>query len=236
MKEQPILFSEPMVQAILEGRKTQTRRIVSARNSLIDGSPTSSRKWESMEFDFDQAWVDQGPSPAGNPGPYLHVPSMAHGTVHRIYPRYFNCWDALWVRETWCNAWDDERDRWSDPPRYHYRADGYEVRHVDSVHRSPWQPSIHMPRKASRITLRITGVRIERLQEIGARDAIAEGIENSVIPGHGRIEGSWKVYTDPKLGSLCPISSYQTLWESIHGRGSWDANPWVCAITFERLS
>lgn len=198
MKERPILFSAPMVQAILEGRKTQTRRICKPQpHSVGDHFSTRSHGTLMIRKPGEEAWKPI-PCPYGTAG------------------------DRLWVRETWCNAWDDERDRWHDPPRYHYRADGYEVRHVDSALKSPWRPSIHMPRAASRITLEITNVRAERLNDISNEDAAAEG-----WPGPDERNS---------IASAYPIAWYAALWGSINGRGSYDLNPWVWVIGFKRLT
>lgn len=201
MKERPILFSGPMVRAIIEGRKTQTRRVVKARHfpklekflgGLLDG------KWNLI------------PLPYGKPG------------------------DRLWVRETWCLKEDPYNAEGNhDKTCVHYRADGYKVRAVDgdgfqlwnkdNSEASPWRPSIHMPRWASRITLEITSVRVERLQDISIDDAIAEGVFQGFDPpdGHGfRSEAR---------------NLYRELWESINGPGSWDANPFVWVIEFKRV-
>ncbi|MCK5605675.1 hypothetical protein KAR91_27520 [Candidatus Pacearchaeota archaeon] len=98
MKDHPMLFKGDMVKAILDLRKTQTRRIITPRNSFLDGRPWEKRYKESKP-DWDNAWVDSGPSPAGNVGPYLHLPFPELGTTHRIYPRYA-VGDTIWVRET----------------------------------------------------------------------------------------------------------------------------------------
>lgn len=89
-----------------------------------------------------------------------------------------------------------------------------------SSHDGKWKPSIFMPRIASRITLEITGVRVERLNEISADDAIAEGVE---------------IITSIDHGSTDPIAAYRVLWESINGKGSWEKNPWVWCISFKRI-
>lgn len=216
MRERPILFSGPMVRAILDGRKTQTRRVVKPQP-----------QFDSFQGEYGQVerfWFKDTPwdpediadcCPYGQPG------------------------DRLWVRETWCEAWDDKKDCLSDPPRYHFRADGYEVVHVDDFERSPWRPSIHMPRRACRLLLEVTDVRIERLQAIIYEDALAEGVMNgaaiceSVEPGKRNIAGETAAETARRL--RWPQRHFEILWDSINGAGAWDANPWVWAISFKRM-
>ena len=104
MMDRPSLFSAQMVRALLDGRKTQTRRIITPGNSLFNGG-----RWSALhkrqEWDWEGAWVDGGPSPMGNPGPYLKLPWQAgdddfQGSVHRIYP-VIQPGDRLWVKEAW---------------------------------------------------------------------------------------------------------------------------------------
>ena len=185
MKERPILFSAPMVRAILSGSKSQTRRIVKAR---------------------DLEWMDvhQG----------LREPDNAERCPHG------QPGDRLWVRETWHDASSSLHSCAL------YRADGIDL------HWDKWTPSIHMPRWASRITLEITSVRVERLQEISIEDAKAEGAwgpDDSIVQ---------KVtdYFGTDIFSANPRKAFQMLWESINGPDSWAANPWVWVIEFRRLA
>lgn len=215
MSARPILFSGRMVRALLEGRKTQTRRVITLQRSFIDGSGYSPRGikfgipvtafWSSL--DWARAWKDNGPSPAGNPGPYLHVPYPREGTAHRIYPRS-QPGDTLWVRETWYA-----------PPKplndcLGYAADGDHPHGVTYRRR----PSIFMPRAASRLTLRITKVRVERLHEISEADAMAEGLAEVYRPH--------------------PVLFFRELWEGINGPSGfgWAANPWVWVLEFEQVT
>jgi hypothetical protein len=236
VKERPILFSGAMVRALLAATKTQTRRTVTPRNSMFNGGPWS--KWakateKAGHFDWPSSTVDAGPSPAGNPGPYLHLPYAGpdrdwQGTRHRIYPR-IQPGDPLWVREThhfdppddgtWAyTAWAGcEESTWRDIPARFQKPE--HVIHAATWTHSDlvWRPSIHMPRWASRITLEVTRVRVERLQEISSTDALAEGIQS---------------YDAAESGCK---GAYRDLWEQINGAGSWDANPWVWVVEFRRL-
>lgn len=204
MKERPILFSGPMVRAILEHRKTQTRRVVkprphSATNAMADGDwwPHRGRSYnlghKSKSFAKDVGAL----CPCGTPG------------------------DRLWVRETWA-CLDPER---RTPVLY--RASESPLREY------VWRPSIHMPRWASRITLDVTDVRVERLQDITEEDAKAEGVEQTS-------DGWWRLPDEARLPgendcASHPRAAFSALWESINGKGSWAANPWVWVISFNRI-
>jgi hypothetical protein len=218
--EYPMLFSSEMVRAILAGVKGQTRRYVMPRNSLVNGAGPCMKRdpdficaWPNL--DFGKAWIDNGPSPAGNPGPYLKVPG-GDESVQRVYSR-IQPGDELWVRETWCQPEPDDRTSVA------YRADmsGCALAEEKAVRRvvsgcAPWKPSIHMPRWASRLTLKVTEVRPQRLQDISARDALCEGVEGP-----------------------CILDNFQRLWDSINGERpgcSWADNPWVWAISFRRVT
>lgn len=198
MKEWPILFSAPMVRAILDGSKTQTRRVAKRTAAGHVKETGGHRRWHIADFDAYLA------CPYGQPG------------------------DRLWVRETWAAPHSED----GRPPRA-IQCDQMRIHYLASEGRGGlvWRPSIHMPRWASRITLEITGVRVERLQEISEADAIAEGIERSY--------DQWRDYrTDQAVnypGAATPIDSYRTLWEEINGPDSWDANPWVWVVDFKRL-
>lgn len=181
MKERPILFSASMVRALLEGRKTQTRRVVARANSYVNGVKATAKVSGWADLDLLRAWVDPGPSPAGNPGPYLKAPLRddADERVYRVYPQW-QVGDRLWVRETWGMSYTDlvPTDRpfivggtWGSPSRpgrppcVVFKADG-DMPDDSPLETARWSPSIHMPRWASRITLEITGIRVERLNSI----------------------------------------------------------------------
>ena len=135
--------------------------------------------------------------------------------------------DRLWVRETWAQNENQLSETRMDRS-YAYAADNA-GRALDNGGEKPWRPSIHMPRWASRITLEVTGVRVERLQDISEADAIAEGISfSAAFGGYHTEDGRHFHCTDP-------IESYASLWDSIHGAGSWDANPFVWCVSFKRI-
>jgi hypothetical protein len=195
-KERPILFSGEMVRAILDGRKTQTRRIVKPQPAGLWGST-------GKVFGHTFSGVLEGPKD------------------HYWVCKYGQPGDRLWVRETFTVCADSN---------IFYRADGK----PDPWDGVEWKPSIHMPRRASRITLEITGVRVERLNDISEEDAISEGTENrsDLAWGHGG-QGNdmarWAVEHGHRYGFL-------HLWESINGEGSWALNPWVWVVEFKRVS
>lgn len=206
MKERPILFSAPMVRALLDGSKTQTRRVVKSQ-------PTNGWEFENPPV------FGRITSPHPKRGRFGAFIQRGLGTdfpeTDLIPCPYGQSGDRLWVRETWCHKWDDMHGYLDE---YWYRASTPDVDHADGDGKSPWKPSIHMPRAASRITLEITGVRVERLQAISEADAIAEGAQ-------------WAACGSPQEGSH--KAGYAQLWESINGPGSWDKNPWVWVVEFK---
>ena len=225
--DRPIIFSAPMVKALLDGRKTQTRRIVSPRNTRFDGGSWPKGRFEHCKW--DGAWVDAGPSPAGNPGPYLKVeyPYQDDETlVSRVYPM-MQPGDRLYVREAccWVSAWG-----------WRYKADNDDLTEQREDGRvSRWRSPIHMPRLASRLTLSVTDVQVQRLQDISEADAIAEGCLMDPEPdehgGHMPAEIAHERGGD--IGWDCARDWYADLWNSLHGPDAWDANPWVVAVSFD---
>lgn len=218
MKERPILFSAPMVRAILDGAKTQTRRLVKPAPPIdFNLSMHVSKTGHLHAADYEKLrWSDpervRWDCPYGQPG------------------------DRLWVRETL--QYDSEVGHYyaataagslGNPSGRHWVAYEKEITGKEIPDRQI--PSIHMPRWASRITLEITGVRVERLQDISEADAIAEGITKlKTLRGSAcQIDGG------PVLAGG-PILAYRDLWESINGPGSWDENPWVWAIEFKKVT
>lgn len=221
MKERPILFSAPMVRAILDGRKTQTRRLAITKRSGIDftgGGPKDGPDWNDPG-----CWGFED----GNTG--ISWALRGDADASQIACRHGQPGDRLWVRETWAQPAP------LDPGPTVYRADypdcvpaGFE--NIPPAGAIRWKPSIHMPRALSRITLEITDVRVERLQGISERDAIAEGICKTG-------SGFWSTYGQREVdGTFSPRSSFQSLWESINGLMSWESNPWVWVIEFRRIT
>ena len=175
-----------MVRALLDGSKTQTRRVVKAKHlPWIENSV--------LNF-LDGKW-NQRPLPYGQPG------------------------DRLWVRESFARI-DGQTRPWIETD---YKATyTHGDRLGDSLGiKKRWTPSIHMPRHASRITLDITGVRLERLRDISPDDCIAEG--------------AWPIAQRELGRGHEAVDAFHALWEQINGPGSWDANPWVWVLEFRRL-
>lgn len=254
MKEHGLLFIAAMARAAVAGIKTQTRRLPTASNSLVDGVGISAKRWAAMRFDWSRAVIDAGPSPAGNAGPYIKVPSGNGETWHRIYPRY-QVGDRIWGRETWAVKRHEpclEHEREYQGlcfPVIRYLADGQEIRHQgnrqtgDGIYRGlveKARPSIHMPRWAARIVRDITAVRVEKLQSISEADALSEGISSvRTREWDTKHFPAWRTAFDeccatgikPPVGPL-PSRVYRALWEQINGPGSWDENPPVIVIEF----
>jgi len=198
MKVTPIIMSAPMVRALLEGRKTQTRRIVKPQ-TLFEGK---------------DAIIARFPNQRGCP----------YGESGESF---------LWVRETWARHYTS-----MEGMPVHYRADlpvdpsdAMTANHAFGLMK--WKPSIHMPRRASRLTLELTGVRVERLQDITEDDAIAEGIE-PVLTGANEHCG-WLDYQHVGEGVGYfpnPIDSYHSLFRLLHGDDVVGKNPWLWVLHF----
>lgn len=207
IQERPIIFSGQMVRAILEGRKTQTRRVVSQRH--IDQMETDTLKYSKADY---------GICPYGQVG------------------------DRLWVRETWAVFWTeyepDEESVWDVPHLIEYRAYAdtkYPGEWPDDSGDDPecakWRPSIHMPRRASRIGLEIVKVRVERVQNITEEDAIAEGVK--VAAGHMHAP----LIPNAVMVPYTHRDAFNGLWDAINDKRGfgWDMNPRVWVIEFKRV-
>lgn len=240
MKERPILFSGPMVRAIIEGRKTVTRRAVKGLQiPKEDPSKGETRfRWSAVgQRDARYGFCVFGETEeqcAMELGEFGACPYGRRG-------------DRLWVRETWQYAdWTEEGEPWIC-----YQADGKRILHLpedtpgDWAQRLEsiwadlsepsnyaidnraadrrWRPNIHMPRWACRILLEVTAVRVERLQDISEEQAIAEGID---------------VHQQGFFGNGCVTAkaAFRELWWSINGEGDWEANPWVWVVEFKRVT
>lgn len=224
MTERGMIFNAEMVRAILDGRKTQTRRIMKVQPEPSKSRPGdfwfSSKKLESMVHISDFA---PGNSPIADYHLFIQEHCCPFGAVG----------DRIWVRETWARYNIDQNSH-----DLAYRA----TTPADWPEGGRWRPSIHMPRWASRILLEITNVRIERLNAISPEDAESEGLECTNFTGFGDEPGlpsypEPDVYFDPlkKQWKEYPPEAFAGLWESIYGEGSWKANPWVWVIEFKRV-
>jgi hypothetical protein len=236
MAEHPILFSAEMVRAILDGRKTQTRRIAPIRELNILQHPGDMLTW-SVSF----LKAIKGTLASHSGGKFSDL--QARSIIASQFNPYGRPGDLLWVRETWGRTTNvNDSPLW--PNRAHIPMHGGEVvifaadghwQWCDgdgfATERSFWRPSIHMPRWASRITLRITDVRVERLQDISEDDAGAEG-----MPDYSTLsEASGENLTEAQTRLRWRQRQFASLWTSINGPGAWDDNPWVWALTFERV-
>ncbi len=244
MRESPILFSGPLVRAVFADQKTQTRREVTRSRSLVDGYPCSAAGWASLDFDHPNNMVDPGPSPAGNPGPYLKVMRPSEGTRHRVYPRWQPV-DRLWVRETWQALTPGSYLDSPDPQRSdELRYAASEPAHSKETRGHVWRPSIFMPRWASRLSLDVTGLRVERVQAISEADIRAEGVTPDAVAS------LWLAATKKERASVpCarrehPGSYFQGLplpelwriaWCLINGIPSWQRNVWCFVLDFKRV-
>lgn len=238
--ERPILFSGAMVRALLAGTKTQTRRAVKSVE-LARGEAMGVRVAPGTfcYIDFDGvpglSWRPFGGSPTVPYPPEKVAAACPYGAPG----------DRLWVRETWAKAGEVGDS-------VEYRADNGDPTN------GRWRPSIHMPRRVSRLTLEVTDVRVERLQDISESDSQAEGVEATTLPEewhavrlmHGHNEAiafpslpSDATISDLGLRSLCHVpprvlisarDQYARLWEDINGADSWAKNPWVWVIEFRK--
>jgi hypothetical protein len=220
--EKPIIFSDASVRAILEGRKTQTRRLVKPPRRKV------------AIWDDSNTWnMDPGGTQLFGPGPYIKMPFWhrddPRGDDYRQMERvrcpygYPEHGDRLWVRETWCLGTDckstmaDEVVRFRADNAWYHEGQKQEAIAMPRILPPRWRPSIHMPRWACRLVLRITKVRVERLQDITYRDMLAEGL----VPEHHGSPATTK-------------QDFALLWDRLNGkRAPWASNPWVWVLDFE---
>ena len=250
MKTRPILMNGPMVRAVLSGQKTQTRRLVKGIvEDVRRGDWYADRRLvhkPTCQLGFCET-VDDGVLACDG---YDLEPNGAG-----IRSPYGGPGDRLWVRETWGLFDTEPKD--GEKAKVFYRAtDGDR----DELRYQLWRPSIHMPRWASRITLEVVSVRVERLQDITEADAIAEGVTVHTLPeewqaARARVGGPnvsisldrepsqalieelelYDVRHYPARPVMAAVQAFERLWESINGPGSWAANPWVWRIEFKRV-
>jgi len=229
MRERPILMSGPLVRAVLDGRKIQTRRLIQspAKNMQRAGMKVIQHREPGDPWYRDHVWSMRGKT--GVWGDYTHDEFLAkcpHGQVG----------DRLWVREAWqaYHQTSVECDEWEicEGPPSRLREEYSAVIEYRATSQSLgfWRPSIHMPRWASRLSLVITDVRVERLQSISEEDAKAEGVEP--------VGDRWRDYMPereaPTRTYATARESFLSLWESVYGTASLVANPWVWCVSFER--
>lgn len=225
MKARPILFSAEMILALLAGRKGQTRRIAKAIPS--DATLATAADWNASRAD-----PRMRPFEEWGPKRGCFVVRDAEGLIAAYPCPYGVPGDLLWVRETHAIVGT------VDPGWVLYRASGYENECRRHRFDSPppeseitWKPSIHMPRWASRLTLRITNIRLERLHQISEADARAEGV--LYVPGHGDIT-PFELRSDPGYSNYlnCRMG-FEALWERVNGPDSWARNDWVWVVGFD---
>ncbi len=211
MKQHPILFSTPMVQAILQGRKSMTRRVINPQPTLILGP-------------YDE-WCE------------MMIKSCKYKTG-----------DQLWVRERFFELVDPETSKPYDEPKFMYYAsyeaqidgevftddgDGGMAMNKNGTIKNPWKPSIHMPFAACRLFLDIKGIKVERLQDISEEDAKAEGAERGIFrEGPHTESGEFHLELNQHAGYK---DGFKYIWMLINGRDSWNANPFVWCIEFNRI-
>lgn len=209
-KLRPILFSIPMVQAILEGRKTQTRRVVKPQGKAV-----------CFDVVMGTNITDKWPRNLDAEGRWISDMKCTYGKVG----------DVLWVRESFtksnngtvlfrADATDATGQRW------------YSIEKGDPNKEVKWKPSIHMPFEAARIFLEITDVRVQRLQDITPIDARFEGIE---YLERGDLSG-WRNYMNEYATYASTMLSFVSLWKSINGEDSWNSNPWVWVVEFKHIT
>jgi hypothetical protein len=206
--EKPILFSTQMIQAILESKKTQTRRIIKPQPSkrLCAGFVIAGGN----KNDIGKVMFSDSLPVVGKDGAeYIKAP--------------FKPKEILWVRETWfkneeCLLY--KASKYEKTKAYHGRNGWVQIK---------WRPSIFMPREAARIFLRVTNVRAERLQEISAHECVLEGIDTGDILLNTPKDGNFAEYAKEQ---------FKRLWDSINAKRGycWDTNPWVWVIEFERVN
>ena len=211
MRVLPILFNTEMVRANLDGRKTCTRRLVSSRQ-FLGMLPDKCKNTAPDEFLKGKRMMFK---------PYCDMTDAE--LIMTAYKAPYEPGDILYVRETWCALPVNEAGHMRGHSVYYYKADG-DLR--PEGWRGKWEPSIHMPKEAARIWLKVTDVRVERLQEITAESALTEGADK-YIHANGTLN------EDQTITSFIGIWN-NTIKKSDLERYGWDANPYVFVIEFER--
>jgi hypothetical protein len=209
-RERPILFNGPMVRAILDGRKTQTRRIVKHLESRWDIAEDEEGPWPYFpEYVFDEPEPVKMACPYGKPGDRLRISEEV--TVKAVdYERYAVLYHAPGMLV----------ERFGTPELI-AKIRGYKTGHLRGIH---LPPAYARPER-----LEITGVRVERLRDISEADAMAEGVERPVLSATELDE----MPVHPMTGSY--VDGFRKLWQSINGPDSWQANPWVWVVSFKQI-
>lgn len=205
----PILFSTPMVQAL--GTKNQTRRIVKEHIVLKEGEFIDTCEGWKKQGDF--AIKEKAP---GYPDRWI---------IHQVLKNKYSKGDILWVRETWAELINGHNEVF-----FEYKANGISNNGDNGIWN--WKPSIFMPKEAARNFLQVIKVRIERLNKITEEDAIGEGI---LVDEDGYTCWDYSKNCWGPFG-FTPQESFKTLWESIHGIGTWKNNPWVWVYDFFKIN
>lgn len=263
MTDRPILFSAPMVQALLAGSKTQTRRALNLPTKSCSGAPI----YEHPKMGGWEATTNGGAGVfrIGKNGERLatrETVGIWHKTCGVCLDAPYQVGDRLYVREEYYQRghwWEDATDLTAKgKPKWKFAAYDHDItfdaptkflkaRSRSNPSEVRWYKRLgrFMPRRYSRLTLTVTDVRVERLQDCSEADAIAEGIERGHHPDTGESCG-WKSYEIIHSGrhkgqpnphaivpNKSPVTSYAELWDSINGPGAWEANPWVVAVSFD---
>lgn len=226
MKERPVIFNGEMVRAILDGRKTQTRRVMKVQPKQHDHK------------NYDAPWACEPPNYYNTHEADWACRYCGEGigmdgqSVYRC--PFGQVGDRLWVRETFMDLTGTGIEATTGKfEGFAYRADTPAGSYGDEVRKEyglKWTPSLHMPRKACRILLEITAVRVERLNDISEEDARAEGVK----PAGDMLPDCPDTFLTPKGDFAIAKVAFQRLWQSIYGEESWAANPWVWIIEFKR--
>ena len=221
MSERPIIFSSPMVKALLDGRKTQTRRIIKPKAWNKAGDVVNINIASAANYT------------KGADGRMYFAFVHPRGGPLTAYVSPYAVGDRLWVREAWrVRSGKYDRMKPSDLPQnatVHYEANP----RGEGEDLGKLRPSIHLPRHASRITLEVVQVRVQRLQEISHMDAKAEGVAQWVSDYFEPQTPPSELLVDFHCGTT--INAFRRLWETLHGPDAWEANPWVVAVTFKRV-
>lgn len=223
MNIKPILFSTPMVQAILEGRKTMTRRVLKQQPSIKSGVG----KWIKSKIIQIVG------------GEEVVLEYMIKNSPYKVG-------DILWIRETWQHTVNLGINILDENSGYIYKASENGKDWEENTEEWKWKPSLFMPKESCRLFLKITNVKVERLQDISEKDAKAEGVESCIADreNFGVRAAGMRLYRDydrknnslkdyPCNGFEFAKTSFETLWQSINGEQSWNDNPYVWVISFE---